>query len=101
MPGLTAAEADDLFQSLQGIWFDRDVELVPGWAVAGGFNPYKGFGSIATFGISPISPAPKTVSIPTRDLVRSRLDAGVAQVETGVFQSLQGIWFDRDPPLSK
>ena len=72
-----AACKSDLFQSLQGIWFDRDlIGFLPLSLLLRlrGFNPYKGFGSIAT-----------TTSSWLIRWSRKLL-----------FQSLQGIWFDRD-----
>ena len=111
------------FQSLQGIWFDRDRSpRIPPTKGTVGFNPYKGFGSIATTTMPWLRKVSTTaVSIPTRDLVRSRrhrLRLGTIRIQLVSiptrdlvrsrrwfenwweselsFQSLQGIWFDRD-----
>ena len=85
------------FQSLQGIWFDRDTRLrMLEESVGDSFNPYKGFGSIATSKPRTRRTSIRQVSIPTRDLVRSRPRSARALSVLQMFQSLQGIWFDRD-----
>ena len=84
------------FQSLQGIWFDRDTYIMAYSHSPDRFNPYKGFGSIATLqaayqiALSEMFQSLQGIWF-DRDLISK-----YREDEPRMFQSLQGIWFDRD-----